>query len=128
MQAPWSTPSSRTDAPSLMAPHAVAPAFGETSPLGRLTAAGASVLLLGVDHGACTALHLAEYRATWPSKREVEVAAPVLDRSGHREWATWTDLELDEDDFTELGAAWIAHGDGRTGRVGAAEALSLIHI
>ncbi len=110
------------DAASLMAPHALAPAFGETSPLGRLTAAGASVLLLGVDHGACTALHLAEHRSTWPSKREVEVSAPILDRGGRREWVTWTDLELDEDDFTSLGAAWIADGGGRTGRVGAAEA------
>ena len=83
-------------ASELMHPHDLAPAFGEGSPLARMEAAGASALLLGVDHGHCTALHLAEYRAAWPSKRHADVSAPILDGDGERIWHTWRDLDLDD--------------------------------
>lgn len=110
------------DATELMAPHDLTPALGTGSPLDRLEAAGGAALLLGVDHSSCTPLHLAEYRASWPSKTVTEVSAPIRDADGERIWHTWSDLELDEEDFPTLGAAYAEAGRGRAGRVGLAEA------
>ncbi len=108
-------------AADLMIPHELSPGFGEGSPLARLEAAAASALLLGVDHGSCTPLHLAEHRATWPSKTWGEVSAPISDTDGERVWWTWSDLELDEEDFALIGRAYDEAGRGRRGTVGLAE-------
>ena len=44
---------------------------GERSPLAQLYDLNAKILLLGVGPRKITALHLAEYRATYPGKRDV---------------------------------------------------------
>ena len=93
--------------------------LGETSPLARLYDLDARVLLLEVDHGNNTSLHLAEYRATWPLKRTATHGAPRRGADGVVRWFEWDDLELDEDDFAELGEAFAATGAERVGPVGA---------
>jgi aminoglycoside 3-N-acetyltransferase len=96
--------------------------LGEESPLGRIYELGGWVLLLGVGHSQNTSLHLAEYRATFPGKREVENGAPVR-LGGQREWAKITDIPLDTSDFEEIGECFEREtGKCRQGKVGQAAA------
>lgn len=92
---------------------------GERSPLAALERLGAKVLLLGAGFGSCTAFHLAEYRvAGLPRTRH---GAAVLTEDGRREWVTFDDLELDEEDFSLIGAHLVSLGGVSTGLVGEAE-------
>jgi len=96
--------------------------LGITSPLGRIYDLEGSVLLVGVGHDRNTSLHLAEYLASWPSKRTCPQGAAVL-VEGERRWVTFTDLDIDESDFPAIGAAFEATGSARRGRVGHAVAV-----
>lgn len=89
----------------LLVPHELTEGFTDQSPLGRMYEAGAKVLFLGTGHANNTSFHLAEYRATWDSKTSRLTSAPVL-VDGNRVWATWTELAIDEDDFSEIGHAF----------------------
>ncbi|MCX4662235.1 aminoglycoside N(3)-acetyltransferase [Streptomyces uncialis] len=92
--------------------------LGERSPLARLEAAGARVLLLGTGYGACTAFHLAEYRVPSPT---ADNSFAVM-TSGGRRWTTVRDVAIREDRFDELGAAFEKEHPVVRGPVGAAEA------
>ena len=82
-------------------------------------------LLLGVGHSNNTSLHLAEYRATFPGKRDITQGAPVL-RDGQREWVSYPELDLNDEDFAALGADFEREtGLARVGRVGRGEARLL---
>lgn len=89
----------------------------EHGPLGRIERLGGDVLLLGVDHSRNTSLHLAEYRDRRRWLRRCLAAGPVR-VNGRRQWVEYADLELDESDFAELGAAFHAEGGSRRERVG----------
>lgn len=82
--------------------HPLDDSFGENSPLGRLYELKAKVLLVGVGHGQNTSLHLAEARATWPSKEKVEYASRIMSSNGPQ-LVTWRGDDVDADDFEELG-------------------------
>lgn len=74
--------------------------LGERSPLARLYAADAQVLLLRVGFEVCSAFHLAEYRMTpRPPQRLYRC---VVDDTGN--WFTYEDLALHDGDFAEAGA------------------------
>jgi aminoglycoside 3-N-acetyltransferase len=104
-------------ASALMVDHPLTPGLGEGSPLSRLYDADAQVLLLGVDHGNDTSLHLAEHRATWPGKRTyVDGAAMLVD--GIKGWVSYEDLDLDDGDFAAIGDAFAATGGESEGPVG----------
>ena len=62
--------------------HSLAYGMGENSPLGRIYDLQGSVLLLGVGHSSNTSIHLAEYRADFPSKRVVTGGCPEFLRQG----------------------------------------------
>jgi len=79
--------------------------LGEGSPLARIYELDGHVLLLGVGHGNNTSIHLAEYRAEYPGKREVQNGAPML-VNGHRQWVSVRDIDIDEDDFPQIGEAF----------------------
>lgn len=98
--------------------HSLARPLGEQSPLARLYDLDGSILLLGVDHANNTSLHLAEYRAEYPSKMWVTQGAPMT-VDGDRCWVTFEDLDGEDDDFAELGAAFAESGAERSGPVGA---------
>jgi len=105
----------------ITANHGLAHSLGETSPLARLYELDAQVLLLGVGHANNTSLHLADYRADYPSKAWRRNGMPVME-AGVRRWAEYDELELDTDDFDALGNAFDATKATRFGWVGLAQA------
>jgi len=106
-------------AEDVVAVHDLDSQCGERSPLAALERLGAHVLLLGAGFGSCTSFHLAEYRVEG-SPRTTHGAA-VLRADGGREWVTFEDLELAEDDFQSIGAHLVSTGAVSTGTVGEAE-------
>lgn len=101
--------------------HALDSAVGEGSPMARLYDLDGWVLLLGAGHGSNTSLHLSEYRARWPSKKNAPQGAPIL-VDGERRWVEYEDLEWDDEDFPAIGAAFEAEtGEVRIGKVARAE-------
>nr|WP_281279479.1 AAC(3) family N-acetyltransferase [Streptomyces griseorubiginosus] len=95
--------------------------LGEHSPLARLYDMQAQVLLLGVGFNRCTAFHLGEYRVEEPPHRTYSC---VVLKNGKAEWWTYTDVNLDDSDFSRLGADFermSPSGTVRKGLLGAAE-------
>lgn len=102
--------------------HPLACGLGEGAPLARIYDLGGSVLLLGVGHDSNTSMHLAEYRATFPTKRTVQEGAPIS-VAGRRRWTTFEDIDLDSSDFEQIGKDFLESDSGsgvRCGRVGLA--------
>ncbi len=103
--------------------HALDFGLGERSPLARLYELEAWVLLLGVGHDSNTSLHLAEYRASYPSRRIIRAGAPLLINS-QRVWMSMQDIDLDSDDFPRIGADFErTTGLARRSRVGEAQTV-----
>ncbi|MFD2613828.1 aminoglycoside N(3)-acetyltransferase [Paenibacillus gansuensis] len=101
----WSFAAWGRHAPQVTEHHGLDQGLGDPSPLGRLYELGAYVLLAGVDHDKNTSLHLAEYRADYAGKRKVQQGSPMM-KDGQRQWVVFNDLELDSDDFPEVGRAF----------------------
>lgn len=89
-------------ATSLMDGHPPVCHLGPGTPLARLAARRAKVLLLGVPYAVCTAFHLAEYQQPDPPLRDYEC---VILHGGRRRWFRYRDVLLDDDDFELLGRA-----------------------
>ncbi|MEZ4729592.1 MAG: AAC(3) family N-acetyltransferase [Caldilineaceae bacterium] len=107
------------------ADHALEEGLGERSPLARIYDLDGYVLLLGVGHDRNTSLHLAEYRATFPGKRTIPTAAPLL-INGRRQWVAFQVLDYNDEDFVPIGAAFAEKiGLVSQGKVGQATALLL---
>ncbi|GAA1310549.1 AAC(3) family N-acetyltransferase [Saccharothrix xinjiangensis] len=104
-------------AAEIVGDHALDCQLGERSPLARLEALDARVLLLGAGFDSCTAFHLAEYRLPFLSKTDNSFAITTAEG---RSWTTVRDILLDSDDFAELGAAFVEERPVRRGQVGAA--------
>lgn len=75
--------------------------LGERSPLARLYDINGAILLIGVGYETCSALHLAEYRYT--TEPPPRVYGCVITRNGRRVWWHYTDVDLDDSDFVDLG-------------------------
>lgn len=103
-------------AESLLSVHDLDCELGERSPLAALEAAGARVLLLGAGWGTCTTFHLGEYRVPGLPRRVRGCA--VVTPTGAREWVTYDDVDLDSDDFADLGEEFERTGDAISGAVG----------
>ena len=87
------------EAAGLLAGHDPHCHLGERSPLARLYAVDAQVLLLRVGFEVCSAFHLAEYRLTPPPPRRTYRC--VVAERGH--WISYEDIALDDSDFTRVG-------------------------
>jgi aminoglycoside 3-N-acetyltransferase len=107
------------DATQFVKSHPLNDSLGDASPLSRVYEADGYVLLLGVTHSSNTSLHLAEYRAegAWKQRR-TQSAAVMVD--GVRRWPAWSELEVDTDDFSAVGAAFEATGQAARGSIGSA--------
>lgn len=92
--------------------------LGSNSPIGKLYALNGHILLLGVDHGNNTVLHVAEDRAEYPDKKRHDEGAPVM-VDGERRWQPFRPLQTKDDDFAELGEAFADTGKETRGTVGA---------
>ncbi len=92
--------------------HSLAFSMGENSPLSRIYDLHGFVLLLGVGHSSNTSIHLAEYRADFPTKRVVQDGAPIS-QAGSRTWTTFEDINVDTSDFDRLGADFLHSDDGK---------------
>jgi len=104
-------------APEVVAVHDLDSQCGERSPLATLERLGAHVLLLGAGWGTTTCFHLAEYRVPGAAER-TSFSGAVRTPDGGREWATWTDLDVDDADFEQIGGHLERLGLVRTGRIG----------
>lgn len=97
--------------------------LGDGSPLAKVYDRDGYILLLGAGYESNTSFHLAEYRADFPRKKVVDAGAPVM-RDGHRRWKWFKDIDIDSDDFGQIGHGFEKkHSDEiRTGKVGRAAA------
>ena len=111
------------DAVEMAAGHEPDYSLGEGSPLAKIYKRDGYVLLIGAGYESNTSFHLAEYRASFPKKREIEAGAPVM-IDGHRRWKLFRDIDINSDDFGEIGKAFEKrYGDEISiGKVGLATA------
>ncbi|WP_405011994.1 aminoglycoside N(3)-acetyltransferase [Kitasatospora sp. NBC_01539] len=109
-------------AEALMAGHALGSHLGDRSPLQRLYAAGARVLLVSVPWSCCTVFHLAEY---WQPNCPVQrYASVVTDRTGRRTWVHFEAPSLETRHFERMAADITADLPGLVGgRLGDAPCL-----
>jgi aminoglycoside 3-N-acetyltransferase len=111
------------EAKALMADHRVRCHLGEASPLAKLYARDALILMLGVDYRSCSAFHLAEYR--YRKRPPMRVYSCVVKQWGRARWLYYRDVALDDDDFEKIGhyveRVLTEQGMIRRGRVGCAE-------
>lgn len=85
--------------------HDLSNIFGDGSPIDRFYQLDGLVLLIGVGYDKNTALHLADARAVYPSKHNVDESSAIL-VNGQRQWVTYNTLFVDGKDFDEIGAAF----------------------
>ncbi len=107
-------------AAEITAGHRLDDGLGDESPLGAVHRLDGQVLLLGCGHGSNTSLHLAETRVAVAPRHET--GSSVLAPDGTSHWTTWTEVDVDEEDFERLGADYEKTGGVAVGRVGAATA------
>ncbi|MBU0685637.1 MAG: AAC(3) family N-acetyltransferase [Candidatus Thermoplasmatota archaeon] len=97
--------------------------MGDGSPLARIYDLDGWILLLGANFQCATSLHLAEYRAKYPKKKQVKRGAPAV-LEGMREWVEYQDFDWDDSDFTAIGTSFVEKtGLVRSGRVANGKAL-----
>ena len=104
----------------LVKDHALTEDAGDRSPLGKLYELDGYVLLLGVEHWNNTSLHLAEFRANYPGKRNLRTGSAMW-VDGQRQWVTYETLETNGDDFGEIGAAFDTAHDIKVMKINDAE-------
>jgi aminoglycoside 3-N-acetyltransferase len=104
----------------LTANHSLEDMFGENSPVGKLYALDGYIMLLGVDHGNDTSLHLAEFRANWPGKRKINEGTSMF-VNGVRQWVNFEMFDLETNDFNQIGDSYEAQYHIPRHRVGQAE-------
>jgi aminoglycoside 3-N-acetyltransferase len=102
--------------------HSLSYSLGEESPLARVYDLDGDVLYLGTTHASSTSIHLAEYRADLDIDTRACGSAMLVD--GEREWVNWEDIDFDDEDFPDCGAAFEReHPDAfETGQVGVGDA------
>ena len=93
------------EAEYLTSDHDLSNIFGEGSPLSKLYDLDGKVLLIGVGYDKNTSLHLADSRANYPSKSYgYESSAMMVE--GQRKWVSYRTLNVDGEDFEQIGEAF----------------------
>ena len=107
---------------SIVNEHPLEFSMGDGTPLSRMYDLDGWILLLGARFECCTSLHLAEYRAKYPSKKQVKRGAPVT-VDGRRQWVEYQDFDWTDSDFNAIGAGFAQEsGLVRSGRIANATA------
>lgn len=98
--------------------------LGENSPLARIYQLNGKILLVGVSHENNSSLHLAEYRSDFPGKNyKLNGSAILIDNK--REWVEWRELNINSDDFEQLGIDFESKINYSPSKVGLADARLL---
>jgi len=103
-------------ADEVVAEHRLDDGLGDSSPLGAVYRLDGSVLLLGCGHANNTSMHLAEWRRPTAPRHVVGSSLRLPD--GSASWQEWEDVDEDESDFGQIGAAFEAADGARVGPVG----------
>ena len=93
--------------------------LGEGSPISRLYELNGQILLVGVSHENNSSIHLAEYRSDFPGKKYYKTGSAML-INNQRKWVEWEELDVDSDDFEQLGADFESTIDYKPGKIGIA--------
>ena len=117
----------------LTADHPLDYGYGEGTPLAKLVEAGGKVLLVGSPLDRMTLLHHAEHLAAIPGKRVRRYEVPFA-TNGRTAWRMVEELNtsipvvegLADDYFAEVVTAFLATGQGRRGKVGAADSVLVL--
>lgn len=104
----------------ITADHVLEEDTGDRSPLGKLYELDGDVLLLGVEHWNNTSLHLAEFRANYLGKRNIQSGC-AMSVDGQRQWVAYETLLTHADDFGEIGNAFDTAHNIVVERIGNAE-------
>jgi aminoglycoside 3-N-acetyltransferase len=104
--------------------HKLTADLGENSPLARIYELDGQILLLGVSHENNSSLHLAEYRSDYPNK-QVRLNASAMLLNNKRQWVEWEELDLNSDDFKQLGKDFESKINYIPGKVGLSKARLL---
>jgi len=94
--------------------------LGEGSPISRLYELDGQILLIGVSHENNSSIHLAEYRSNFPGKRYTKTGCAIL-INDQRKWVEWEELDLNSDDFEQLGNDFESKINYKPGKIGIAE-------
>ena len=100
--------------------HDLSNIFGDGSPLGKLYELDASVLLMGVGYDKNTSLHLADARASYPSKH-MSIEHSAVMENDERVWKAYETLFVDGEDFEQIGADFEAVNTVSRTTVGSSE-------
>jgi len=94
--------------------------LGEGSPISRLYELDGQIILIGVSHENNSSIHLAEYRSNFPGKRFNKTGCAML-INNQRKWVEWEELDLNSDDFEQLGKDFESKINYKPGKIGIAE-------
>jgi len=108
--------------------HELTEDLGEGSPISRLYELDGQILLVGVTHENSSSNHLAEYRSDFPGKKYQKTGCAML-VNDQRKWVEWEELDLNSDDFEQLGKDFESKINYKPGKIGVAESrlFSLSH-
>jgi aminoglycoside 3-N-acetyltransferase len=98
--------------------HPLSFGLGPGSPLDNIYMHDGCVLLLGAGYDSNTSFHLAEYRLDWMP--HITQGAPIFN-NGKKVWQSYNDVDVNSDDFADLGEAFDAEYQVKIGKVGSAE-------
>jgi aminoglycoside 3-N-acetyltransferase len=97
--------------------------FGMSTPLGKLYALNAKILLLGVPYDNCTAFHLGETMVEGFPLGEKSGTSMLVD--GKREWVEFRTIDYCSDDFSKIGADFEKSHHVKKGKIGNADCTLL---
>jgi aminoglycoside 3-N-acetyltransferase len=100
--------------------HELEAEMGENSPISRLYDLNGQILLVGVNHENNSSLHLAEYRSDFPGKSYIRNGCAMM-VNNQRQWVEWKGLDVDSDDFEQLGKNYESKINYKPGNIGLAE-------
>jgi len=95
--------------------------LGERSPLAKIYDLEGQILLLGVSHSNNSSLHLAENRSNYYGKRYQSQGSSIVE-NGRRKWVVWEELDLNSDDFEDIGKDFEISKQYKPKKVGLADA------
>ena len=100
--------------------HELIEELGEGSPISRLYELNGQILLVGVDHYNNSSIHLAEYRSDFHGKKYNNTGSAML-VNNQRKWVEWEELDIDSDDFAQLGKDFESKINYKPGKIGIAD-------